>query len=847
MKLPRVVLMDFLHLFVLVSFAVAQPLYDLLGQNPEFFVAHNARPAQIIGMIFLLSIGVALGLVLLELAAWLVGERLRLSMHGIFVCGLAILIVMPPAKRLVGGTDLLIAGGAILMGFIFALIYMRWQAVRLFLTVLAPVVVAFPLWFLLLTPVGRLVMPDAIGALAEIEIKNPVPVVLVVLDEFNITALLDAEGRIDPMRFPNFAALAAESWWFPNAVATSGSTERAVPAILTGRQPQPDVPLSPTATDYPQNLFTLLGDHYRLNVMESVATLCPDSLCGQKGDPIELRGYVHFFSDLAVIYLHIIAPPKLSQRLPSLDAQWTGFGGKLIKQITFNEHKVSSLRKNYNKDSHNKKYLFLDNFLSQIKENDQPVLHFLHVLLPHVPYEYLASGLQYLPEEGRPFPAGIINEKEGWVGAEPLILTAYHRYLQQVGYVDRFLGKLRKKLETAQLYNNALIILTADHGVSFQTGLSRRGIVKGNASDMLKIPLIVKLPGQEQGRIDERMVSSVDILSTIADVLNVKVPWDMDGYSMFTNQEMHRTEIAIPGIGHFKLKDLKGFPRLKWQVDHFGEHTSFDGLVPLRPYPSLIGQNLSDLRIEKPSALRFINSDLNQFKYVNRESNFLPALFRAHIVGTEERNLPIAVALNGRIWATTITSAWKSHPNYFTVLFPPAAFKNGRNVEQVFLIKETKEEYILAPLMLDGRQHARLDRDQAGRLSLFFSDGREIPVEEGMGIMRGGMGQVSSIGNMLVVEGWAADIEAPKPAEAALIFSGNNLVLQTELATPRPDVVAAQKQEGLLHSGFRAVVPLESLQTDVNEIKVILVSKEGRALHFPFSDEQKTVIRAALE
>jgi hypothetical protein len=696
------------------------------------------------------------------------------------------------------------------------------------------------------TPVGRLVKPDTIEAQAEIEIKNPVPVVLVVLDEFNITALLDAEGRIDPVRYPNFSELAAESWWFPNAVTTSGSTERAVPAILTGQQPRPDVPLSPTATDYPQNLFTLLGGHYRLNVMESVATLCPDSLCAQKGDPTELQGYVDFFSDLAVIYLHIIAPPQLSQRLPSLDAQWKGFGGELIKQIAFDEPKVNSLQKNHNKESHNKKNVFLDNFLSQIEETDQPVLHFLHVLLPHVPYEYLASGLQYLPEEGGAFPDGIINEKEGWVGAEPLILTAYHRYLQQVGNVDRFLGKLRKKLETAQLFNNALIILTADHGVSFQTGSSRRGIVKGNVSDILKIPLIVKLPGQGQGMIDERMVSSVDILSTIADVLNVNVPWDLDGYSMFTNQRMHRTEIVIPGTGQFKLKDLQGFPRLKWQIHHFGEHTSFDGLVPMRPYPSLVGQKISDLQVGEPSVLRFINSDLSHFKYVNLESHLLPALFRAHIVGTEERNLPVAVALNGRIWATTITSEWKGNPNYLTILFPPAAFKNGRNEMEVFLIQEAKEGNILAPVMIEGRQNVRLDHDQAGRLTLFYSDRREILVEEGMGVMRGGMGQVYSIGNMLVVGGWAAHIEEPKPAETALIFSGKNLVLQTELAAPRPDVVAAQKQEGLLHSGFRAAVPLESLQADVNEIRVILVSEEGRALHFPFSDEQKIVIRAAL-
>ncbi len=33
----RMVFIDFLHLFALVGFAIAQPLYDLLGQNPGVF------------------------------------------------------------------------------------------------------------------------------------------------------------------------------------------------------------------------------------------------------------------------------------------------------------------------------------------------------------------------------------------------------------------------------------------------------------------------------------------------------------------------------------------------------------------------------------------------------------------------------------------------------------------------------------------------------------------------------------------------------------------------------------------------------------------------------------------
>ena len=33
----------YLHIFVLVGFALAQPLYDLIGQYPTFLVAHDVQ------------------------------------------------------------------------------------------------------------------------------------------------------------------------------------------------------------------------------------------------------------------------------------------------------------------------------------------------------------------------------------------------------------------------------------------------------------------------------------------------------------------------------------------------------------------------------------------------------------------------------------------------------------------------------------------------------------------------------------------------------------------------------------------------------------------------------------
>lgn len=297
---------DYLHLFVLFAFAVAQPIYDLLGKYSEFFVAHSAKPALIINMILVLSFGLALVLVLGELAARLLGEHVRRGVHWLFVFVLAVLIVLPVIKKLFE-SDFLIIAVSLMLGFLFLTLYVRLRAVHKFVTVLLPVTVVFPLMFVWLTPVGSIVIPQSVETDIDIYIANTHPVVVVVLDELTTTPLLDAEGQIDSVRFPNFAALAAESYWFPNAVAPHFTTVQALPALLTGRQPRPEMHLIPTARDYPQNLFAMLREQYRLNVFEPVTEMCSEEVCQRESSTDTLRRYTAFFADIVAIYLHMIA------------------------------------------------------------------------------------------------------------------------------------------------------------------------------------------------------------------------------------------------------------------------------------------------------------------------------------------------------------------------------------------------------------------------------------------------------------------------------------------------------------------------------------------------------------
>src|SRR5918997_3180653 len=74
-----------------------------------------------------------------------------------------------------------------------------------------------------------------------------------------------------------------------------------------------------------------------------------------------------------------------------------------------------------------------------------------------------------------------------------------------------------------------MVVVTADHGASFTKGELFRGVSEGNLHEIVWTPLIIKAPGERDGRVDDTLVRSIDLLPTVADQLEVDVPWRLDG------------------------------------------------------------------------------------------------------------------------------------------------------------------------------------------------------------------------------------------------------------------------------------------------------------------------------
>jgi Sulfatase len=102
-------------------------------------------------------------------------------------------------------------------------------------------------------------------------------------------------------------------------------------------------------------------------------------------------------------------------------------------------------------------------------------------------------------------------------------------YLLQLQGMDWLLGQTIAKLKAIGAWDHSLVVVTADHGVSFPF---ERYASPHNFDQILWTPLFVKAPNQPTGAIDDRPALSIDVLPTMADYLGVKIPWKLDGRSL---------------------------------------------------------------------------------------------------------------------------------------------------------------------------------------------------------------------------------------------------------------------------------------------------------------------------
>lgn len=679
-------------ILVLAGFAFSQPLLDVLSRSPELFVVHRSKPADILLLVFC-AYAVPWGIfILAELLAVVLLPRALAVTHAVVVCLLLALTVLPAVKRaasIPGAGSLAIA---LVVGTLLGVGYLRIRTWRWSVVYLLPVLLVFPIRLLFYSPAVGILLPSRASELARARVGNPVPIVFVVFDEFPVVSLLDKGGQIDANLYPNFAELARSATWYRNATTVSEGTLISIPAILDGTYPDPDHPRLPDVQGYPQTLFTLLGGSYRMNVIENNTRLCPEALCGSSTPPFRRR-VPSLIRDAAILWLYTVLPSDLTGPLPDITQSWANFTSPQERLTLQMWDRFDDLA-----DWQDRLRLFRG-FVSSIRPSPLPALHFLHVFLPHAPWTYLPSGQEFTLAEARIRGLRGTNDRgedpNRWTGDPWAVVQSYQRHLLQVQMVDGLVGSLLKRLRDTGLYDSALLIITSDHGASFRHGDSRRILTAANHRDIMAIPLFIKAPHQRRGGIDDRNAESIDILPTIADILQVRPSWKPDGRSLIgSDTPGRRTKIVFSDAGQkfeFAPDLTELFGSLKLKLEIFGQDSRNGALFRAgdrygwtgREVPSSRARPEPGIQCELDHRAYYSNVDPGRPMVL---TNITGRLVRAASAGQPDGPVELAVAVNGTIRAIT-RSYREGGQEMFSALVPETALHPGGNQIGVFRVR----------------------------------------------------------------------------------------------------------------------------------------------------------------
>ncbi len=634
------------------AFAVAQPLFDVLGKNPGFFTLHQATPTEIVLFAVLVVLVPPLALLVVEfLVDGIVSHRAAIATHYVLLGGLGALFTLRALKIAgVDNTRSVVAVAAV-VGVGVAVAAWRLPIARSFLTVLGATSLVFLGVFLFDSRVEGLVFPSNGVAGTTTSPKAAAPIVFVLFDELPVIDLMNSKEHIDAKRFPNFARLARASTWFRNTTTPAGMPGAAVPVVLTGNPPKRGA--LPLTQDYPDNLFTLLSGAYRLEATEAHTRLCQPAVCkpttsfGSRLSSLVSQG--------RLVYLHLVAPTAVEDRLAEIDESPEAETDAGARVEAF------------------------DRFVSSIRGpvRGAPTLYFIDAVLPGSPWVLFPDGRAAVATA----PFGV---KADEAVPPSLAFQARQRRLLQLGYTDRLLGKLIHRLRATGLWSDALVVVAADRGLRFRDS-SPRTPSASKLADLAFTPFFVKLPRQRRGRIVDRRVSTADILPTIADAVSIHIPWRTSGRSALSGGSNPKAvKIGRVSAGYASALAQRGRSLARQTAllgSDWGSH--FFGSSP---YQGLVGKPIRSLRIAGtvggvvvdpvPSAL---------LRSLPKGGPLVPSPLFGTTLGVAS-GASVAVALNGRVVATTRAYKDEGQPVRVGALVPDSAFKPGRNEARMFVV-----------------------------------------------------------------------------------------------------------------------------------------------------------------
>lgn len=214
---------------------------------------------------------------------------------------------------------------------------------------------------------------------------------------------------------------------------------------------------------------------------------------------------------------------------------------------------------------------FADWTVERLKRTyDQPFFLACGFVRPHVPYtapkeyfdmfplkdiivpETIEKEMSDIPLMGKALALGIIPGGDAAavnkLGIRKELVQAY---LACIAFMDAQVGKVLDALEASPHANNTIVMFWGDHGQNFGEHMNYRKMTLWNEST--RVPLMIKMPNQQQGQICDEAVSLLDLYPTLVELCLLPKVEANEGHSLkplLDNPKFNRKFPAVTTYGY---------------------------------------------------------------------------------------------------------------------------------------------------------------------------------------------------------------------------------------------------------------------------------------------------------
>ncbi|CAH1202367.1 membrane hypothetical protein [Candidatus Nitrotoga sp. BS] len=649
---------EYAYLFFVTNLAILVPLLGVLGDQFNFFTAHSLSSKSIITLLLTISLAPPLILTILRWASKRVG-MVKVFDGAVLFAFLGLFLFYSlnkagygffPAKYepyILFFLTLVITTAAVL-------IIIKNQLMRT-LSYLSLIIFLVFLNFIFVSPASTLFKHSENISSSKIAGMNDTPVFLLIFDEFSGLTLQNVKGKLDTSRYPGFAELAAQADYFPNALTAHYATDISVPSIASGNlrvQDKKGLGLAPGKNLI--ELFQSTGSVY------AQSTVLPADLMSKQNTNPSL-----FISDFITLYVHIISHQDwIEEKIGAIPQTWKGFGIFFKKE----EHQLDKKILNPHVQQ------FVD-WLEEVNNSEvSNQFNFVHSQFPHVDVNAHTTVLgRQLKNEVSMLQELLKPRSENFNADQSPLNVAYHNYMQQSAYTDRLLQDFIRILKKKNLYDKSLIVITSDHGVSYnKKGFNRRYLINEDSwKNIISVPLFIKYPYQKEGNVNSSFVTTLDISTTIINVIGLDSPWESVGQNLkgIKNNSQTRSVELIPGYEEYfhNIKSL--FQSVRIRKKHlFGEespvHTIAVNFTEDPTYATLPRINIADLIVGPPSDLHYSFSEKS---LITKEISYFGTIYQE---SRPVNNKVIAIVVGGAIQAVTKSGKAGDQDGFFAFSLP---------------------------------------------------------------------------------------------------------------------------------------------------------------------------------